>query len=67
MQTFKSPNKSLKAQELMELSFTIPQDQMNIVRQLVMKYLLDNNSQDVAFKLISEIKTNLRDDIKIWS
>ena len=60
-------HKGVKAVDVVELSFAVPQDQVNELRQLVFRYVLDHNKEDVAFKLLELTSSKLRDDLKIWS
>lgn len=61
------PSRHVKSRDIVELSFAVPQDQVNMLRQMVMRYILENNDQEVAFRLLDETKTNLRSDIKVWN
>ena len=60
-------HKAVKPVEVVELSFSVPQNQVNLLRQMVFRYILDNNNQEVAYKLLETTETKLREDIKIWN
>lgn len=60
-------HKSVKPVDIFEIKVAVPQSQVNTLKQMVMRYILDNNNQDIAFKLLEQTETNLREDIKIWN
>ena len=55
-----------KPVDVVEIKFAVPQDQVNLFRQMAIRYILDNNDESTAFKLIDLTHTKLRDDIKLW-
>lgn len=65
MQTLKV-KKSVKPVEVVDVTFAVPQDQVNMIRQMAIRYILDNNESEVAYKLLELSNTKLRDDLKIW-
>lgn len=58
--------KEVKSVDIVEISAAVPQDQVNELRQMIMRYILDKNNEDVAFKLLDLTHTRLRDDVKVW-
>ncbi len=58
--------KEVKQVDVVEITTAVPQDQVNTLRQMIMRYILDNNKEDVAFKLLDLSQTRLRDDIDLW-
>ncbi len=58
---------AIKSLDIVEISAAVPQDQVNTLRQMIMRYILDNNSEEVAFKLLNLTKTKLRDDLHIYT
>ena len=61
----KSSNQ-VKPVDVVEINFAVPHDQVNMFRQMAIRYILDNNDEGTAFKLIDLTRTKLRDDIKVW-
>lgn len=59
-------HKETKQLDVVEISAAVPQEQVNTLRQLIMRYILDNNQQEIAYKLLDLSHTKLRDDIHIW-
>ena len=58
--------KSSKSVTLVEITAAVPQEQVNTLRQMIMRYILDNNSEEVAFKLLNMSKTKLS-DLNLWA
>ena len=56
----------IKPVDVVEIKFAVPQDQVNMFRQMAIRYILDNNDESTAFKLIDLTHTKLRDDVKVW-
>lgn len=61
--TKKNETKSL---DVVEITAAVPQEQVNMLRQMIMRYILDNNKEEVAFKLLDMTQTKLRDDVKLY-
>ncbi|MBI1858673.1 MAG: hypothetical protein HYR97_06140 [Candidatus Melainabacteria bacterium] len=59
-------NKAVKPVDVVEISASVPQDQVNVLRQMIFRYILDNNNEEVAYKLLNMSHTKLRDDIRIY-
>lgn len=59
--------REIKPVDIVEITTAIPQDQLNTLRQLIMRYILDNNKEEIAYKLLDLTHTKLRDDIKFWT
>ncbi len=59
-------NKEVKQLDVVEITASVPQNQLNSLRQLIMRYILDHNKEDVAYKLLDLTHTRLRDDIHLW-
>ena len=57
---------NIKPVDVVEITLSVPQDQVNTLRQMAMRYILDHNDESTAFKLIDLTQTKLRDDIKLW-
>ena len=55
-----------KSVDVVEINFAVPQDQVNMFRQMAIRYILDNNDEGTAFKLINLTRTKLKNDIKLW-
>jgi len=62
----KKETKSSKSVTLVEVTAAVPQEQVNTLRQMIMRYILDNNSEEVAFKLLNMSKTKLS-DLNLWA
>ena len=60
-------NKEIKPVDVVEITAAVPQDQVNTLRQLIMRYILDHNKEEVAYKLLDQTHTRLRDDLKFWA
>ena len=60
------PSNQVKPVDVVEIKFSVPQHQVNMFRQMAIRYILDNNDESTAFKLIDLTHTKLRDDIKLW-
>lgn len=58
--------KEVKPIDVVEISAAVPQDQVNTLRQMIIRYILDHNKQDVAYKLLNLSHTRLRDDVKVF-
>lgn len=58
--------KEIKPIDVVEISAAVPQDQVNTLRQLIMRYILDHNKQEVAYRLLDLTNTKLRDDVKLY-
>lgn len=58
--------REVKPVDVIEISAAVPQDQVNTLRQMIFKYILDNNKEDVAYKLLNLSHTRLRDDVKVF-
>ncbi len=56
-----------KMVDVVEVTLQVPQTQLNNLRQMYIKYILDNNNEELAFKLLNLSTTKLRDDIKIFN
>ena len=56
----------IKPVDVVEITLAVPQDQVNLLRQMAIRYILDNNDEETAFKLIDLTHTKLRNDIKLW-
>lgn len=55
-----------KTVDIVELTLAVPQQQLNELRQIAMKYILDHNDQDTALKLIYMTNVQLKQDVKVW-
>ena len=53
--------------DVVEITAAVPQDQLNTLRQMIFRYILDHNNQEVAYKLLDLTHTKLRDDVKLWT
>ena len=62
-----SKHKQKKSLEVVEVTFTVPQDQLNLFKQLGMRYILDHNDQEIAYKLLNMTHTKSKDDVRLWS
>ena len=60
-------NKEIKSVDVVEITTAVPQEQVNTLRQMIMRYILDNNKEELAFKLLNMSKTKLRDDVSLYS
>ena len=58
--------KEIRPVDIVEISAAVPKDQLNTLRQMIMRYILDNNKEEVAYKLLDFTQTRLRDDIKVF-
>ncbi len=58
--------KATKPINVVEITTAIPQEQLNTLRQLIMRYILDNNKEEVAYKLLDLTNTRLREDVKLF-
>ena len=65
MQAMKT--KEIKPVDVVEITTAVPQEQVNVLRQMIMRYILDNNKEEVAYKLLDLTNTRLRDDVKFWT
>ena len=59
--------KEVKPVDIVEITMAVPQEQVNMLRQMVIRYILDNNKEDIAYKLLDLTHTRLRDDVKLYS
>ena len=59
--------KQIKPVDVVEITAAVPREQVNALRQIIMKYILDNNNDEVAFKLLDLTHTKFRDDVKLWT
>ena len=57
----------IKPVDIVEITAAVPQDQLNTLRQMIMRYILDHNKEEVAYKLLDLTHTRLRDDVKFYS
>lgn len=64
--TKKGNHKETKHVDVVEISAAVPQEQVNTLRQLIMRYILDHNQEEIAYRLIDLTQTKLRDDVHIW-
>ncbi len=55
-----------KPVDVVEITLAVPQNQVNLLRQMAIRYILDHNDESTAFKLIDLTHTKLRNDIKLW-
>ncbi len=60
------PSNNFKPVDVVEITLAVPQDQVNLLRQMAIRYILDHNDESTAFKLIDLTHTKLRNDVKIW-
>ena len=60
-------SKKKKEIDVVEVTFAVPKEQLNTLRQIGMKYILDNNNEEVAYKLLGLTNTKLRNDVKFWA
>ena len=58
--------KEIKSVDVVEITAAVPQEQVNLLRQMIMRYILDHNKEEIAYKLLNMSHTKLRDDIKLW-
>ncbi len=58
--------KQIKAVDVVEVTAAVPQAQVNTLRQMIIRYILENNSEEVAYKLLDLTHTKLRDDVKFY-
>lgn len=65
MQSVKA--REIKPLDIVEISASVPQEQVNTLRQIIMRYILDNNVEEVAFKLLDLTHTRLREDVRFWN
>lgn len=63
IQTSQRENKHV---DVVEITAAVPQDQLNTLRQMIMRYILDHNKEEVAYKLLDMTHTKLRDDVDLW-
>ena len=59
--------KVVKPLDIVEITMAVPQEQVNIIRQMIIRYILDNNKEEVAYKLLHLTHTKLRDDLRIYT
>ena len=60
------PSNNVKPVDVVEITLAVPQNQVNTLRQMAIRYILDHNDESTAFKLIDLTHTKLRNDIKLW-
>lgn len=65
-QAFSTKSKEIKPVDIVEITAAVPQEQLNTLRQMIMRYILDHNKEEVAYKLLDLTHTRLRDDVKFW-
>ena len=53
--------------DVVEVTFAVPKEQINALKQMGMKYILEHNEEEVAYKLLGLTNTKLRADIKFWA
>lgn len=58
--------KQVKPVDVVEITAAVPQNQLNTLRQMIIRYILDNNTEETAYKLLDMTHTRLRDDVKLW-
>ena len=58
--------KQTKPVNVVEITAAVPQEQLNTLRQMIIRYILDHNTEEVAYKLLDLTNTRLRDDVKLW-
>lgn len=61
-----SKTKEVKPVDIIEITAAVPQEQANTLRQMIMRYILDHNKEEIAFKLLDLTHTRLRNDVKLW-
>lgn len=66
MRTQLLKSKQIKPVDIVEITAAVPQDQVNTLRQMIMRYILDHNKEEVAYKLLDLTHTRLRDDVHFW-
>ena len=59
--------KEIKPVDIVEITAAVPKEQVNTLRQIIIRYILDNNKEEVAYKLLDLTHTRLRDDIRFWT
>lgn len=59
-------HRETKHLDVVEITAAVPQDQLNTLRQMIFRYILDHNKEEVAYKLLDMAHTRLRDDVDIW-
>ena len=60
------PSNNVTPVDVVEITLSVPQNQVNMLRQMAIRYILDHNDESTAFKLIDLTHTKLRNDIKLW-
>ena len=60
------PSNNVTPVDVVEITLSVPQNQVNMLRQMAIRYILDHNDESTAFKLIDLTQTKLRNDIKLW-
>ncbi|MBI2995295.1 MAG: hypothetical protein HYY52_01110 [Candidatus Melainabacteria bacterium] len=58
--------KDIKPVDVIEITTAVPQEQVNTLRQMIIRYILDHNSEEVAYKLLDLAHTRLRDDVRFY-
>ena len=66
MQPNSTKLKGIKSVDVVEITTLVPKEQVNLLRQLILRYLLDNNNEEIAFKLIDHTQTRLREDLQLF-
>ncbi|GEM_PF-3002329 len=56
-----------KQVDIVEITAAVPQEQVNTLRQMIIRYILDHNKEEIAYKLLDLTHTRLRDDVKFYS
>ena len=59
--------KQIKPVDIVEITAAVPQEQVNTLRQMIIRYILDHNKEEIAYKLLDLTHTRLRDDVKFYS
>ena len=59
--------KQIKPVDIVEITAAVPQEQVNSLRQMIIRYILDHNKEEIAYKLLDLTHTRLRDDVKFYS
>ena len=58
-------SREIKPINLVEITTAIPQDQLNTLRKMIIGYIMANNKEEIAYKLLDLTNTRLRDDVKL--
>ena len=60
-------NNKIKPVDVVELTFSVPQEQVNTLKQLAFRYILENNNEEVALKLLNLSQARLRNDLTLYT